>query len=141
MIDSFSKQNFFLSNFFPCIVTINSIKFGSSEHAYQAAKSLDRDIWEQIAQLKTANESKQFGRRILLRSDWEQKKIQIMTNIIMIKFIQNIDLWEKLINTGNEELIEGNYWGDTFWGISHGKGENNLGKILMIVRQKLRNIF
>ena len=41
----------------------------------------------------------------------------------------------------NEELVEGNYWGDTFWGICNGEGTNWLGILLMAERaywQKVR---
>ena len=40
--------------------------------------------------------------------------------------------------TRDRVLIEGNDWGDTFWGMTDGEGENHLGKILMRVRAELR---
>ena len=40
--------------------------------------------------------------------------------------------------TGDAELIEGNNWGDTFWGVCNGVGENHLGKLLMARRAQLR---
>jgi predicted NAD-dependent protein-ADP-ribosyltransferase YbiA (DUF1768 family) len=48
-------------------------------------------------------------------------------------------LRELLAGTRNAELIEGNYWGDRFWGVyvGDGKGENHLGKILMQVREEV----
>ena len=55
------------------------------------------------------------------------------------KFNNNDELKEMLISTGDEELIEGNHWHDVFWGICNGKGENNLGKILMQVRSEIKN--
>jgi predicted NAD-dependent protein-ADP-ribosyltransferase YbiA (DUF1768 family) len=39
--------------------------------------------------------------------------------------------------TGDEELVEGNWWNDTFWGVCNGVGENNLGKLLMKIRAEL----
>jgi predicted NAD-dependent protein-ADP-ribosyltransferase YbiA (DUF1768 family) len=53
------------------------------------------------------------------------------------KFSRNPELRVKLLNTGDLQLVEGNYWGDTFWGVCNGKGENHLGKILMRVRKEL----
>ena len=47
---------------------------------------------------------------------------------------------DKLLDTGDTELIEGNNWHDTFWGVCKGKGQNNLGKILMEVRKDIRLI-
>ena len=64
-------------------------------------------------------------------------RIDIMTALVTQKFNRHIDLRKKLLATGDEELIEGNWWGDTFWGVCRGKGDNHLGKILMEVRSKL----
>lgn len=81
-----------------------------------------------------------MGRRVALRPDWENVKLSIMEEIVCAKFIQNEYLREMLRSTGNAMLEEGNVWNDTFWGVNNktGKGENNLGKILMRVREKLR---
>ena len=40
--------------------------------------------------------------------------------------------------TGDAELVEGNTWNDTYWGVCNGVGHNHLGKILMQVRQELQ---
>ena len=60
-----------------------------------------------------------------------------MYNICKIKFTQNPNLGKLLIETQNEEIIEGNDWDDTFWGVCNGEGQNNLGKILMQIRKEL----
>ena len=44
----------------------------------------------------------------------------------------------RLVETGTEELVEGNDWGDTYWGVCKGTGKNMLGKILMEVREELK---
>jgi predicted NAD-dependent protein-ADP-ribosyltransferase YbiA (DUF1768 family) len=62
-----------------------------------------------------------------------------MYQCVKDKFTRNQDLKEQLIATGNEELVEGNTWGDIYWGVSRGRGKNMLGKILMRVREELRN--
>jgi predicted NAD-dependent protein-ADP-ribosyltransferase YbiA (DUF1768 family) len=54
------------------------------------------------------------------------------------KFKQNKDLSEKLIATGDMELVEHNWWKDKFWGKHFGEGENYLGRILMKVRKELK---
>lgn len=42
-----------------------------------------------------------------------------------------------LMRTGESILIEGNTWGDTYFGVCNGVGENNLGKDLMSIRGRL----
>jgi len=142
MITSFTDNYFFLSNFYPCNVPYEGIIYPSSEHAFVAAKSLDIYDKKYIATIPTAAKAKQYGRRLYLRPDWEQVKILIMKNIVRAKFTHNPELTEALLATGDTELVEGNYWHDTFWGqcpIGHGK--NYLGKILMEVRyEKLHSV-
>ena len=61
-----------------------------------------------------------------------------MWRICYCKFAHNDDLKEKLLATGDAELIEGNTWNDTYWGVCRGKGKNHLGKIIMEVREALK---
>lgn len=56
-----------------------------------------------------------------------------MFYLLMKKFNQE-PFHSKLIATGDSQLIEGNTWGDTYWGVCRGKGQNKLGKLLMKVR-------
>ena len=58
-----------------------------------------------------------------------------MSAVVFDKFYRNIDLRNKLMETGNRYLEETNHWKDRYWGVCDGKGENNLGKILMSVRK------
>lgn len=73
-----------------------------------------------------------------MRPDWEEVKYDVMYEIVKAKFIQNPDLKEKLLSTGDEYLVEGNHWGDRTWGQVNGVGKNWLGKILMKVREELK---
>lgn len=61
-----------------------------------------------------------------------------MQDILEAKFDKELPLAEMLLATGDEELVEGNHWNDTFWGVYRGKGRNELGKILMRIRENLR---
>jgi len=72
--------------------------------------------------------------------NWDEKQLGVMGAVCEQKFRQNADLADKLLATGDAELIEGNPWGDTYWGVSFqtGEGENWLGRILMRTRDKLR---
>lgn len=139
IIDTFDTAYFFLSNFYPCNVTYKGITYLSSEAAFHAQKTTDVNQQLRFTKLNPS-ESKRLGRKIKLRPDWEDVKYQIMYDIVLEKFIQNEDLRKLLIGTGDAELIEGNWWGDKYWGVCHGVGQNNLGKILMDVRAYLQNL-
>jgi ribA/ribD-fused uncharacterized protein len=135
MISSFTGKYYFLSNFYPCIITYEGITYPSSEHAFVAAKSDDTRDREYIATILTPGKAKQYGRRLILRDGWDDIRVNIMRDIVIIKFSSDDYLRDALLDTGSEELVEGNYWGDTFWGQSPvGTGQNNLGKILMEIR-------
>lgn len=138
IIDRFDGTEFrFLSNFYMAPVCYEGIKFPSSEHAYQAAKFAPIDSKKAIAKLKTAGECKRAGQQAGCRKDWDKVKIDIMYEIVLLKFAQNPELLQKLLETENAILIEGNTWGDKFWGKvpdRHGEGRNELGNILMQVR-------
>ena len=80
---------------------------------------------------------KQFGKIVKVRRDWDDVKLDVMLWGVREKF-KHTDLKDLLLSTGDEELVEGNTWNDTYWGICRGEGQNNLGKILMKVRMELR---
>lgn len=130
----------FLSNFYPAEFVWDRIIWPSSEHAYVAAKTLDREERLKISRMEGKGVIKRYGRQIDLRPDWEEVKYDIMLEIVRAKFSQNPDLKEKLLATGNAHLEEGNHWKDRIWGVcppGSGNGKNYLGKILMQVREEL----
>lgn len=136
MIDSFDKDYAFLSNFYNAYVTYKGLLYQNSEAAFQAQKCPLRA--HEFCCLPP-NKAKKLGRQVELRIDWEQVKDTEMYEIVKAKFTQNPDLKDLLIKTANEELIEGNYWNDVYWGVCKGIGQNKLGKILMKVREELKN--
>jgi len=138
VIDRFRGEFDWLSNFFLCQVEFEGMNFSNVEAAFQAAKCLDMKERERFFGL-SGGQAKRLGRRVELRSDWDEVKIEIMRQVLKSKFTQNSELREKLIATGDTELIEGNNWNDTFWGVCRGKGRNHLGKLLMEVRAELVN--
>lgn len=141
-ITSFSGSFRFLSNFYPCKVVYEGIEYPSSEHAYVAAKTDNQLQKLAISEIPGASDVKRFGRQIKLKDNWDNIKISIMKNIVEAKFDQNPDLMKLLQETRNYELIEGNNWGDKFWGQSPlGNGRNELGKILMSVRDDITKLF
>lgn len=150
MIDKFEGRYRFLSNFYPCVIEHQGISYPSNEHYYVAMKVTDEqfingryytpgDFREMIATIESPNIVKKLGERVKLRKDWDSKKLEFMNWGVREKF-KNNTLKELLLSTGDEELIEGNTWKDTFWGVCNGKGKNHLGKILMEVRRELRGI-
>ena len=137
-IESFREPYDFLSNFYSCKIIYKGITYNNAEAAYQAQKCPERAL--EFCSL-TGAQAKKLGRLVEMNSDFETKKLVIMTEILIEKFYQNPDLMEKLLATKDAELIEGNWWGDTFWGVCTNKkmdhiGENWLGKILMSIRNK-----
>jgi hypothetical protein len=134
MIDRFINTNEFLSNFYP-------MPHPSVEHHYQAAKTDDPMLKAKIMSAARAKEAKELGNTITLRKDWEQVKNKVMENLVRWKFTDKV-LANLLLQTGDEELMEGNYHGDAIWGCvqkdGQWVGENRLGKILMKIRLEVR---
>lgn len=126
----------FLSNFHPCKVVYEGIEYPSSEHAFMSGKTLDQQERQHIASLPTPGAAKRYGRTIKLRPDWEEVKFKVMEDVLRIKF-SDPKLREKLLATKGYLIEELNHWNDTCWGICKGVGENNLGKILMKIRDEL----
>ena len=136
-IDSFEGKYRFLSNFYEVPIKFRNVVWPTSEHIFQAAKTENWcQIWD-IHKAPTPGIAKKLGRKVNIRSDWDDVRISVMKNIIKMKFDQNEEIQKKLLETGGYELIEGNTWNDTFWGVCRGKGENHLGKILMNYRNNL----
>lgn len=133
-IISFKDEYAFLSNFYPAKIMYGGIEYPTSEHMYVAMKTLNITEREHIATIETPGQVKRFGRTLTLRKDWNKIKLKMMYICVSAKFDQNIDLIDKLLATGDAELIEGNNWNDTYWGVCNGIGENHLGKVLMNTR-------
>jgi len=133
-ITTFREDNYFLSNMYECPVQYDGKTYRCAEAAFQAQKDLTRR--DEFTTL-TGRQAKSLGKKVELRKDWEAIKVGIMTDIVRCKFTQNPDLREKLLNTMDCYLEEGNTWNDTFWGVCRGRGRNTLGKILMIIRDEL----
>ncbi len=139
MIDAFRGVYAFLSNFYLCRVTYDGIVYPSAEHTFQAQKTDDKSKQLEVAKLPTPAKAKHYGRRKLkLGSDWEETKVDVMRRVLFAKFTQNPKLLKALVNTGSEILVEGNDWGDRFWGVC-GTGSNMLGKLLMELREIARD--
>jgi ribA/ribD-fused uncharacterized protein len=136
-VNQFRGKYRFLSNFYPSRVVLEGEEYQTVEHAYQAAKfPKGSDIREKIRFSLTPGNAKRIGRSGSLDSHWEDRRLSMMQNLVLQKFIKDEELQNMLLETGDMILEEGNNWKDTFWGVDliSGEGENYLGKILMQTR-------
>lgn len=117
----------------------DGLSFLNAEAAFHSQKTTDREIKKQFVGLPP-NKAKALGRKVLLRSDWEEVKEEVMYQVVKSKFSQNEEMGRKLVGTKDAYLEEGNTWHDTCWGVCQytGEGENKLGEILMRVRRELQ---
>ena len=122
MIDSFEGEYRFLSNFAPSRMRVHGKYYDTAEHFFQSLKTLDPREQEWVRLAPTPGLAKKCGKKVTLRDDWDE--------VLCCKFLNSI-LRQQLIDTGDQELIEGNWWGDTYWGVCKGIGQNKLGKLLM----------
>lgn len=129
----------FLSNFYPSNIEYGGLKYMNAEACFHAQKCQNEVIKKSFTQL-TAKDAWKKGHdssEVVIRSDWEDVKLSIMEKIVRNKFSQNLELAQRLLNTGDNELIE--IVGDQFWGRINGNGQNHLGTILMKIRDELKN--
>lgn len=136
-VKGFFEEYRYLSNFHLCEVHYEGRVYPSSENAYQAAKAELESEKDKFVGI-TPGQSKKLGRTVLMRSDWDKVKVRIMEEIVRDKFTRNEDLKVLLLETGDKWLEETNWWGDKFWGVCNGVGQNQLGKVLMKVRGELK---
>jgi len=133
-IRSFEGAFLFLSNFFPSPVVLAGKRYPSAEHAYQALKAVNERDQEYVRAAPTADEAKRRGRSIERRPDWIDVRSNLMERVLRAKFQQHPDLLRRLCSTGGALLVEDNTWGDSFWGVVDGNGQNRLGVLLMKIR-------
>ncbi len=138
MIGPFKGEYKFLSNFYPSPLVYRGWQCPTAEHAYQASKALSIFDRNEVLAAPTPGEAKRIGSKINTHNAWKGSRTRFMRAAVSAKFRQNTDLAKKLLATGNEELVEINYWGDTFWGVCNGKGKNLLGRILMEIRDQVK---
>jgi ribA/ribD-fused uncharacterized protein len=144
-VDNFRGEYEFLSNFSKDAFFWYGMWYLTVEHAYQAAKATNPDDWRAIAQANTPTDAKRVGRGIKIRPDWDEVKEFIMMDLLWHKFKKR-ELVEKLLETGDAMLIEGNTWHDQIWGNCNCErhidtpGKNLLGSYLMFTRSKLRRL-
>jgi ribA/ribD-fused uncharacterized protein len=133
----------FLSNFYVSPIVLPDwhpaagMTVPTIEHAFQSAKSADIAQARLIAACSSPGEAKRLGRRVMIRPDWDAGRDVIMLALLQIKFAPGTTLAGRLLDTEDAELVEGNTWGDTYWGVCNGVGQNRLGELLDLVRSRL----
>lgn len=138
-------ERFEFSNFQPARVRCDlGVLYPTVEHAFQAMKSLDKGERERIAALPTPGKAKRAGRQVTLRRDWEEVKQTVMRFLLRQKFARGTQHAERLLATGDADIVEWNRWHDRTWGRCvcercGGAGENLLGEALMRVRAELQS--
>lgn len=158
-ITSFSGPYRVLSSFAetPFYLPLLDLRVLTGEHGFQACKSDIRETVLWIASAPTAGEAKSRGRSVPLRDNWDRIKRWVMLQVVLSKFSVPA-LSAQLIATGDAELVEGNTWGDDYWGAVPGRtrdtwppgmpgwqapdgawlaGYNWLGRILMMARETI----
>jgi hypothetical protein len=142
MITVFRDDYCFLSNFYYYPFSYKNFSYKTAEHAYQAEKTDSVDEKLLIISQKTPSNAKRLGYKVNLKSNWNFIKNNIMEDIIRAKFREPV-LARLLLLTGTDYLIEGNTWGDTYWGCTWCNkdkkwiGKNHLGLLLMKIRNEL----
>lgn len=125
-------------------VTVMGWWFPNGEAAFHAFKNADEDYWRALQHTTDPGTAKRLGRSVELRPDWEEFKDTAMKMVVAAKFIQHQTLLSLLFQTGDDELIEGNYWHDQYWGSCFcprhvgTEGRNQLGKTIMAFRDYWR---
>lgn len=133
-----------LSNFAPAVFTLDGLRFATSEHAFNALKTLDPKERVLVASAPTPGEAKQRGRRVTLQPGWDETvRFEVMDRVLRAKFTAHPARVEFLLSTGRALLVEGVSWHDLIWGCCscpqhNGAGENHLGRALMRLRHELR---
>jgi N-glycosidase YbiA len=128
------------SNFAPFPITLDGERWPTSEHYFQAQKFEDGAYRQKIRKANSPVQAARLGRdrKQKLRRDWESVKVGVMRAAVLAKFTQYEELRELLLSTGAAKIVEhtenDDYWGDG----GDGTGKNMLGRILMQVRDLLR---
>jgi len=141
MITSFRGEYNWLSNMYAVDIIHNGLVYKSVENAYMAQKNTDDISWFKFCLENPPNICKKESKNTQVRKDWEDIKLEVMYKLLVKKFTQE-PFRTKLLATGNENIQEGNFWNDTFWGVDLKQnpniGENNLGRLIMYIRILLK---
>jgi ribA/ribD-fused uncharacterized protein len=147
-IYGFFKEHRFLSNYHVCSIIYEDLEYTSTEAAYQAAKinfsdsrlrtNVERGRIAAMSPSEAKKETHKESFKAMIRPDWDDVKLDIMYEINKYKYTQHPELGEMLLETGDKYLEETNWWSDFFYGVCDGEGENQLGMMLMRIRNEIK---
>lgn len=131
-----------LASFSRHSVSLDGAEWPSVEHYFQGMKFLAPELRALLlgaAHPADARKlAKQHRRRI--RTDWKQIEETVMTRGVYVKCRTHEDAAAALLATGDNRILETSQY-DYHWGCGRdGRGNNAYGKILMAVRDKLREL-
>lgn len=136
-ITEFRGEFSWLSNFFPVQIEYEGLTYPSVEHAYQAGKLINIED-RKLFLIMSAGQAKRNWKKYKTYNLTEEFRLNLMYQLLSIKFNQE-PFKSLLIATGDCNIIEKNYWGDTFFGycLKTNQGKNHLGQMIMNIREKL----
>lgn len=139
----FYEQEFYVfSNFSAFTLFWAGKKFDTSEIAYQYEKFRGNTVIQDIVMSQLSTHAAYTAAQNFkdhIREDWDEVKVPIMRDILRAKVEQHGYVEQKLLETGNREIIEDS-WRDDFWGWGENKdGQNMLGKLWMEIRDDIRH--
>lgn len=152
MINNFKGEHSWASNFSLHGFWYDNIWFPSNEHFFAAMKTLNREHRIAISKAAKSWIAKRMGSpngykgfKIELRDDWNEIRDDVMLYGLRKKISNHPFIARKLVATYPEQLIEGNWWHDNYWGdcscqrCKNIPGLNKLGKLWEKVRLELIN--
>jgi ribA/ribD-fused uncharacterized protein len=142
IIGFYPREFYTFDNFSSFAVDYRGRRWPTSEHAYQASHFFETapQLAEQIYQARSAHEAYKLAKANADKApaNWHDIKIGVMTEIVRLKCQQNPYVKEKLLDSGDLDIIEDSPK-DDFWGWGKNRdGRNELGKIWMRLRDELR---
>lgn len=146
----YSSRHSPLSNLYTCNLTVKGQHFSSVEQAYQFRKATElkqKSTAQAILKERDPYVQKRLGDTIPTTKAWDDTKVLILEEICRVKFNENENLKQQLLQTEDNKLCEATR--DQFWGTGckvttpHAKdntwrGQNESGKILERIRLSLR---
>lgn len=157
-IGFWGKESVF-SNFHPCNIEFSYCDENrvvkTSEQLFMVFKAdvfNDQDSALGIINAPNPMMAKSIGRSVKNYNDetWSSKRYSFMKQTLLMKFSQNQDLLDRLLETDGIHLVEASPY-DSIWGVKLGVenlniekernwlGDNLLGKALMEVREIFKN--